>query len=403
MKKRFLTSLFVLLSAFLLASVGAKAQDQVKYTLGVALPFTGPLGTYGTDFNKGVQLAVEQMNDQLTAAGSNIRFEVVSQDTTGTPDGAAKAVQTIVQTTGAKVIVGPLSTSEVLGTKQFADQNNVVIVAPASSAAAAGIPDDNIFRVMYPPDNFASKAFVGIATARGYKNVAILHMDDPFGNGLSDTFMSDFKAAGGGEVSVVKYAPDPTDLSSEATKLSAETSRLSGSGKTAVFCICFLADAQKLLQVAMTDPVLSNTEWMGIENLASPDLLKDSNAADFLRKANFISVSAATTTTPLTQPFNDAFEKKFGAKPGPFTNYAYDAANIAMMAMLIGRNDGKAVKQVLPWVSDHYIGTSVQGYLDANGDQAIAYYGIYKVSPDKAEFVTVGNYDGSTGELKLTE
>ena len=37
---------------------------------------------------------------------------------------------------GAKVVIGPLTTSEVLGAKQFADENDIVIVAPASS----GIP-----------------------------------------------------------------------------------------------------------------------------------------------------------------------------------------------------------------------------------------------------------------------
>jgi branched-chain amino acid transport system substrate-binding protein len=403
-KKHFVLVICLLVLTLVWIPAGVRAQDEAKtYTLGVAQPFTGSLGQYGTDFSKGIELAVDQMNAQLADAGVKIKFVIASQDTAGTPDGAAKAVQTIVQTTGAQVIVGPLTTDEVLGAKQFADENNVVIVAPASTGVAGAIPGDNIFRVMDPPDTFAAKAFVGIANARQYKNVAILHVDDPFGNGLADQFTSDFQAAGGGEVSAVKYAPDPTDLSSEATKLSSEASRLSGSGKTAVFCICFLADAQKLLQVAQLDPVLSSTEWMGVENLANAELLKDASAADFLRKANFISVSFADTSTPLTQGFIDAFTAKYGSKPGPFTNYAYDAANIAMLSMVIAGNDGAAVKKILPFVSDHYIGTAVQAVLDENGDQALAFYGLFKVSPDKPEFVSVGTYNGSTGQLTLNE
>ena len=398
--------LFVCLLTLVLAwiPISVQAQDEVQtYTLGVAQPFTGSLGTYGTDFSKGIELAVDQMNAQLADAGVKIKFVIASADTGGTPDGAAKAVQTIVQTTGAQVIVGPLTTGEVLGAKQFVDDNGIVIVAPASTGVAASIPDDNIFRVLDPPDTFAAKAFVGIATSRGYENVAILHMDDPFGNGLATQFTTDFQAAGGKEVADVKYAPDPTDLSSEATKLSAETARLSGSGKTAVFCICFLADAQKLLPVAQLDPVLSATEWMGVENLASPEILKDAGAADFLRNANFISVSFADSSTPLTQPFIDDFTTKYGTAPGPFTNYAFDAANIAMMSMVIAGNDGAAVKKILPFVANHYIGTTVQAYLDANGDQAVAYYGIYKVSPDKPEFVSVGTYNSSTNKVDINE
>lgn len=393
----------VMLFVLLLIPLGVSAQDIETIPLGVAQPFTGSLGSFGQDFTRGIELAVMQMNAELEAAGVPIRFEAISQDTEGTPDGAARAVQTIVQTTGAQVIVGPLTTSEVLGAKQFVDENGIVIVAPASSGLAGAIPDDNIFRVMYPPDTNSAKAFAGIAAARGYQNIVILHMDDPFGNGLAEIFTTEFQAVGGGDVATISYAPDPTDLSGEVTRASAEVARLQGSGTTAFFCVCFLADAQKLMQNAMIDPVLSTVEWMGIENLANAELLADPSTLDFLRAANFISVSFADTSTPLTQPFIDAFTAQFGSAPGAFTNYAYDAANIAMLSILAVGNNGEAVASILPFISNHYIGTSVQAYLDENGDQAIAVYGVFQVSPDAAEFVSVGAFDGSTGELTLSE
>jgi branched-chain amino acid transport system substrate-binding protein len=369
--------------------------------LGVAQPFTGPLGSFGTDFGKGIELAVEQMNAQLQAAGSNVQFQIASADTEGTPEGAAKAVQTIVQTNGAKVIVGPLTTSEVLGVKQFADDNHVVIVAPASSAPSAAIADDYIFRVMYPPDTFAAKAFIELAKVRGYKNIAVLQLDDPFGNGMIEGFTSGFQASGGGEVAVVKYAPEPADLSAEVTKLSAEVSRLQGAGATAVFCVCFLGDAQKALQVASVDDVLTGVQWLGVENLVNPEILQDAAHAEFLAKTAMTSVSFADRSTPNTQPFKDAFKAKFGADPGPFTNYAYDAANIAMLSMLAANNSGEGVQKLLPFIANHYIGTAVQTYLDANGDQAIVNYGIFQVKADGSEFEQIGTYDGATGELKL--
>lgn len=401
--KKSLVILFCLIALLALGAAVSAQEAPETYVLGVVQPFTGPLGSFGSDFARGIELAVEQMNAQLEAAGVAVRFEIASADTGGTPDGASRGVQTVVQTTGAQVIVGPLTTSEVLGVKQFADENGIVIVAPASSGQAGAIPGDNIYRVMYPPDVFAARAFASIASGRGYQNVVILHMDDPFGNGMAERFTAEFQALGGGEVATVRYAPDPADLSAEATRVSADLSRLSGSGSTAFFCVCFLADAQKLLQTAVVDPVLSTTEWMGIENLANPELLQDATYSEFLRAANFISVSFADTQTPLTQPFIDAFTAKFGSAPGPFTNYAYDAANIAMITMLAAGNNGNAVKAMLPFISSHYIGTSVQAYLDENGDQAIAIYGIYKVAESGTEFEIVGRYDGSSGELELNE
>src|SRR5690606_6432919 len=115
------------------------------------------------------------------------------------------------------------------------------------------------------------------------------------------------------------------------------------------------------------------------------------------------SVSFTDTQTPLTGPFVDSFTEKYGAAPGPFTNYAFDAANIAMLSILAAGNDGAAVKVMLPFISNHYIGTSVQAYLDENGDQALAFYGIYKVAENGTEFELVGTYNGSSNELTLNE
>lgn len=391
------------LTVLVFAAPWAAAQDDSEeIVLGVVQPFTGPLGSFGQDFAKGVELAVEQMNLELDAAGIGTRFTVASADSEGTPDGAAKAVETVVQSTGAQIIVGPLTTAEVLGAKQFADSEGIVLVAPVSASDAAAIPDDNIFRVMYPPDVFSARAFVALASERAYRNVAILHMDEPYGNSLSQKFSDGFSALSGGEVSIIKYAPNPTDLSSEATALSAEVARLSASGETAVFCICYLEDAKKLFQVTQIDPILTGVDWFGIENLAVPALLEDAGQAEFLRNANFTAVSISRSSTPLMQPFVESFTAKFGSAPGPFTNYAFDAANIAMKAVLMAGNDGEAIKSMLPYVSNHYIGTSVQAFLDENGDQAVAFYGIYTVSPDAPEFIQVGTFDGARNELEMS-
>ncbi|MBE2237039.1 MAG: penicillin-binding protein activator [Caldilineaceae bacterium] len=395
--------LSLVLSACTAVAPAGDAAGPQTYTLGIALPYSGSLGSFGTDFQKGVELAVEQMNAQLEAAGANTRFQTASADTEGTPDGALKAVQTVVQTSGAKVVIGPLTTSEVLGAKQFVDENDVILVAPASSGLPGALAGDNIFRVMYPPDTYSARAFAEIATRRGYENIVALVVDDPFGNGMIDVFTELFQEKGGQEVAVVKYAPEPADLSGEASKLSAEVERLRASGETALFAVAFLGDAQKLLQQAVTDPALGSVDWLGVENLVNPDILGDPAHAAFLAKVGLTSVSFGDAQNPNTQPFLDAFAAKYESEPGPFTNYAYDAANIAMLTMLSAGNDGKAVKSMLPFISGHYIGTAFQAFLDENGDQAIAYYTIFQLNPEGAEFVEVGSYDGQTDTVTLEE
>lgn len=377
-------------------------EEAQEVVIGVALPFTGPLGEFGKGFKEGIDLAVEQMNAELAQAGRKLSFKVVSQDTTGTPDGAAKAVQTVVQTSGAQVVIGPLTTGEVLGAKQFADDNKIVIVAPASSGLAGAIPNDFIFRVMNPPDSFAAQAFQGIATARGYNNVVVLHVDDPFGNGMLAGFTERFKAAGGGEVAAVKFQANAPDLSAEVTKASSEVVRLSAQGKTAFFCVCFLGDAQKVVKLAAVDANLGNVDWIGIENLYNKKFLENKDDAAFLKQVNFTVVSAASRANPNTQPFIEAYKAKYGKEPGAFTNYAYDAANLAMLSIIFAGNNGAAIQKIFPFIANHYIGTQVQTYLDENGDQAIAVLDIYTINADGTEYERIGTYDGASGTTTFT-
>jgi len=397
MSKKMVIALLVLTMTMMLGA-GIQAQDDMEtYVLGVVLPFSGNLGTFGQDFARGVELAVSQVNAELEAAGSSIRFEIASADTENTPEGAARALQTVVQTTGAQVSVGPLTTSEVLGAKQFADENGIVIVAPASSGAAGAIPGDNIYRVIYPPDVFASKAYANIALERGHQNMVVLHLDDPFGNGMNEGFTANFKAGGGGEVASFAYTPGATELSSEAAAVSAA---LAGFGdNVGFFCVCFLSGAQAFLQVAQIDPILTSVQWMGNEAMTAAEILADSGHAQTLANADFITVSFSSESTPLTQIFIDDFTAMFDKEPGIFTNYAFDAANIAMLTMLAAGNDGAAVKSMLPFIANHYIGTAVQAFLDANGDQAIASYGLYMVSDDLSAFDEVGAYNGNTDTI----
>ena len=395
--KRTILIAFTLMLA-LLIGFSVQADDHMEtYVLGVALPFSGNLGVFGQDFARGVELAVSLVNAELEAAGRPVRFEIASADTENTPEGASRAVQTVVQTTGAQVMVGPLTTSEVLGAKQFADENGVVIVAPASSGAAGAIPGDNIFRVMYPPDVFASKAYATIALGRGHENMVVLHLDDPFGNGMNESFTANFQAGGGGEVASFAYTPGATELSSEAAAVSAA---LAGFGENAgFFCVCFLSGAQAFLQVAQIDPILTSAQWMGNEAMTANEILEDPGHAQTLANADFITVSFSSESTPLTQIFVDDFVAIFDQEPGIFTNYAFDAANIAMLTMLAAGNDGAAVKSMLPFIANHYIGTAVQAFLDENGDQAIASYGLYMVNEDMTAFDEIGAYNGNTDTI----
>lgn len=69
-----------------------------------------------------------------------------------------------------------------------------------------------------------------------------------------------------------------------------------------------------------------------------------------------------------------------------------------------GNYDGALIKEVVPQVTGHFIGVTVQTYLDENGDQAIANFAFYTLTKTDGEFEfkEVAYYDGSTNKSSFS-
>ena len=117
----------------------------VTYLIGVEIAISGTYATDGPLRRDGAFLAVDQMNDQLTAAGSPIRFQRIHEDSGGTPTGATNSFNALLAA-GVKVIVGPLSSGEVNAIMPLANANQVVSISPSSTAPRLAV-DDYSFRV----------------------------------------------------------------------------------------------------------------------------------------------------------------------------------------------------------------------------------------------------------------
>lgn len=376
------------------------------YVIGVPLPFSGPLASYGKSFADAIAMAIDEINAMLEKAGSTVRFEVATADTETTPAGALKAMQLLYQTKGIRISVGPLTTSEVMGVKQFVDQNKIVVIAPASTGLAAAIPDDYIFRVVDPPDNYQGSALAQYVWSRGIKNVVVAYRDDTFGRGMWDIFTKRFTALGG-KTTPLKFALDQPDYSGEVARLTTLVSEMKATGPTGVLFVAWEGEALKWLPLLQGNPVLSSVEWFGVENLKSPNLLPPKvpkEIGDFLVNTKFTVTSFYTPGNPLTPSFKENFIKRYGREPLPYSDGAYDAAYIAAWSILIaGQYDGEAIRKVVPTVASRFIGVTVQTYLDENGDQAIAYFGLYRaeVARDTYSWVLIGHYDGSTDKVTI--
>ncbi|HYV08491.1 MAG TPA: ABC transporter substrate-binding protein [Thermoplasmata archaeon] len=369
-----------------LLQLGTPAQPLVTYPIGLAIAVSGP--AYQSDGpirRDAAQLAIDQMNTQLQAAGSPIRFQGVPEDTQGTTAGAQQAF-TLLRAAGVQVVVGPLSTGEATGILTFINTNHIVAISPSSTGVTAAIPNDFLFRAP-PTDIPQAKALSQLVSELGYTKVAIIYRLDDYGRGFEQLFEQRFETVYGGQTLNVSYDPSATDLATEVGQLSGDVQALGVGPNTAVLVVAFEVDGIEIFNEARLDTSLSSVRWFGSESMRRSAFLNRTarpQVVDFVRSANLTGFFASPSLNPVSMAFEQAYTAKYPSrdpKKSPYSYYAYDSAMLAMMAVLAaGKYDGDAIKAMVPFVAQTYMGASGHKAMDANGDAIAADYVAWHVA-----------------------
>lgn len=369
---------------------------------------------YGVSFNQAVELAVSQMNANLSAAGNNIQFKVVSGDDQGSPTTANSVLTSMYGTDGIHVLIGPLTSAEVQGVLSTADTDHIVVLPPASTATSLEYPrsaTNYLVRPGQPGDQYEGAALTQTVIQLGAKNVVFLYRDDTSESGTYN-YSESLMTAAGLKVNGIEFQPSQTDYGSTVTTASSDAQTfLSGGGTTSntvVVCACDeVTEDQNIFTHAMADTTLSSLKWFGIEAIDTPSLYTSSTYGPWMQKVNFTMTTPASFASPQLTYFNSTFTATYGTQPQPYSNYAYDNAWIAMLAILMagGNNNGPAILSTVYLAADHYFGATGTGvWLDNNNEQTFAIYNVVEVVPSGSTETTVqiGTYNGATNSVTLT-
>ena len=199
MKRRKLLSLLLALSmAFGLTACGGgesasgaseEAGDSTgsgdTILLGTISPNTGNLAAYGTAIMNGVNLAVEEINAAGGVLGSQI--EVINADDQGDPTECMNAFNSLVSQ-GVGLIVGSVTSSCTSAITDSANEEEVVLTSPSSTADSITTEDDYVFRACYA-DSFQGAIAAAYAKQAGYAKVGVVYCAaDTYSKGLYDSF-----------------------------------------------------------------------------------------------------------------------------------------------------------------------------------------------------------------------
>jgi ABC-type branched-subunit amino acid transport system substrate-binding protein len=192
---------------------GTREGDGVL-TIGSILPQTGTLAFLGPPEFAGFNLAIQEINENGGVLGEDVvGIEGDSGDTS--TDQANQTVDRLLSE-NVDVIIGAASSSSTLTVIDKITAAGVTMFSPANTSEALSTYDDKglYFRTA-PPDLYQGDIIGQFITNDGNQTVAILNLNDAYGNGLADGVAATVTESGGEVVLQQSYDPQATSFDSE--------------------------------------------------------------------------------------------------------------------------------------------------------------------------------------------
>jgi branched-chain amino acid transport system substrate-binding protein len=283
--------------------------------IGVVLPLTGPASDIGKWQQKGLDLAVEQINAQR---GANLKkLRLVYQDSAGDPKTGLSAFSQILAQSKPPVVISSLSSvsNAILPISQQQQVNTILL---AVSLPAITKQSQYAYRFNVGSEDEARVMANYITNQAKLNRIAVYYMNDEFGLGALEVFRQDFGKAGGQIVWEEPYAGTATEHRSSLSKMTK-------TGAQGVYVIGFTRASalaiKQLREAGSKMPVFAN---MALTVPTFTQLIGDAiEGATFT--TNYFD---ASTNDERVRNFVQAYTQRYNEPPTFFGAFAYDSLQV---------------------------------------------------------------------------
>lgn len=338
---------------FAVTHVGEAGHHELK--IGYAGGFTGYLAPYDQPSLKGVQLAIDQINERGGVMGMEI--ELIVKDTRSDTAQAATVAQELVDEGVAAMIVScdvdPAVASGVIAQASEIPAASSCASTPTLPAAVGPYMFSN-----YTADNLQGAVLAQYAREQGYGNAYILlSRDTPYTEKLPEYFGEAFSAMGGNVVAVGEYTMGQQDFSAEVTNIKGLDPQPDVI-QTSAYEPDFPAFLKQLRAAGIDTPVL------GSDGIDSPTTFGLGEVAEGVV---FSNAGFASPGSPL-EAFEMAYQEKFGEMNDTvFTATGYDLMMVIAAAVeSAGSTEGSAIRDAWDNLEGVEVATGTITYKDRN-------------------------------------
>lgn len=355
------------LIALLFGGCQKNSDDVVK--VGIAGPMTGPQAKLGTDFKRGVSVAVEEWNEK--GGLLNKKLQMIIEDDQADPKQAV-AVANKIANEGAIGIIGHFNSSCSIPASVVYDRAGIPMITPASTnptLTERGLK--RVFRVCGRDDQQGEVAAKFVAEYLKIKRVAILHDKTTYGQGLVD----EFRKALNDRVEVVYYGgiiQGDKDFKVVLTTVKQKRPEL-------IYFGGIYPEGGLIVKQARELGI--NIPFMSGDGVIDPLFVEIAGVE--AAEGTYLTFSPDPEHIPSARSFIEKYRAAYG-ELGPYSIYAYDAANILFTAVQsAGSVEGSAV-------ADRMRAMSFNGALgtirfDDKGDVTVSPYVVWVTKNGKFE------------------
>src|SRR4051812_7286432 len=304
---------------------------------------TGTEATFGTSSDRGIQLAVKEVNGAGGIKGRQI--QVIALDDEGKPEEAATAATRLISSEHVVALLGEVASTRSLFMAPKAQAAKVPMVSPSSTNEKVTAVGDYIFRACFI-DPFQGYVMAKFATETlKLKKAAILRdVRNDYSVGLAKVFNDNFTKMGGQIVDNESYSSGDVDFKAQLTNIK-------GAAPQALYVPGYYTDvgliARQAREVGLTIPLLGGDGW------DSEKLYEIGGAA--LEGSYFSNHYSVDDPSPRIQEFVAKFKKAYGGQvPDSLAAQAYDAAGMLFDAMKRAKDiTGPSIRDALAQTKDY--------------------------------------------------
>jgi ABC-type branched-subunit amino acid transport system substrate-binding protein len=193
---------------------------EAQLHLGTLLPQTGNLAFLGPPEFAGVDLAIIDINEAGGVGGNDV---TVSHTDSGdqTTDIASQSVDRLLGE-GVSAIIGAAASGVSFTVIDQITQSGVIQFSPANTSPAfTDYDDDGLYFRTAPSDALQGRVLGDLIIEDGHLDVAIMALQDAYGEGLEATTRQAIEEGGGTVVESIIYDPQAASFTAEVSQIAA--------------------------------------------------------------------------------------------------------------------------------------------------------------------------------------